>query len=246
MRWLRFECVHSLHSHLGMEFSTIPLSLEGEGRMHLVLAPWLHCTSSTLIQLKVNKRDVCVLFIDSRGEICQNDYICKFYGIKRLKREYCWWFHVLPFMLSLFVMTESTLVFNFKTYEILTKLYPLVKKSLHIVALHVLRYASRTRRWWGYGVCACDCRDLAWLRILTGFSLLWFLLSQLFFSYFKELIGKEVTVELKNDLAISGTMHSVDQYLNIKLHNCKVVDDVNYPHMVRNAMGTSSNIPTSV
>jgi LSM domain len=29
----------------------------------------------------------------------------------------------------------------------------------------------------------------------------------------------QVTVELKNDLAISGTLHSVDQYLNIKLHN---------------------------
>ena len=27
----------------------------------------------------------------------------------------------------------------------------------------------------------------------------------------------QVTVELKNDLAISGTLHSVDQYLNIKL-----------------------------
>ncbi|XP_042465800.1 uncharacterized protein LOC122048275 [Zingiber officinale] len=38
----------------------------------------------------------------------------------------------------------------------------------------------------------------------------------LFFSYFKELVGKEVTVELKNDLAIRGTLHSVDQYLNIK------------------------------
>ncbi|KAG6482905.1 hypothetical protein ZIOFF_059544 [Zingiber officinale] len=39
----------------------------------------------------------------------------------------------------------------------------------------------------------------------------------LFFSYFKELVGKEVTVELKNDLTIRGTLHSVDQYLNIKL-----------------------------
>ncbi|CAI5502481.1 unnamed protein product, partial [Closterium sp. Naga37s-1] len=54
----------------------------------------------------------------------------------------------------------------------------------------------------------------------------------LFFSYFKELIGKEVTVELKNDLAISGTLHSVDQYLNIKLHNSRVVNDAKYPHML--------------
>ena len=55
---------------------------------------------------------------------------------------------------------------------------------------------------------------------------------QLFFSYFKELVGKEVTVELKNDLAIRGTLHSVDQYLNIKLENTRVVDQDKYPHMV--------------
>ncbi|TKY62481.1 Sm protein LSM2 [Spatholobus suberectus] len=46
----------------------------------------------------------------------------------------------------------------------------------------------------------------------------------LFFSYFKDLVGREVTVELKNDLAIRGTLHSVDQYLNIKLENTRVVD----------------------
>lgn len=55
---------------------------------------------------------------------------------------------------------------------------------------------------------------------------------QLFFSYFKDLVGREVTVELKNDLAIRGTLHSVDQYLNIKLENTRVVDQEKYPHMV--------------
>ncbi|KAM7253729.1 hypothetical protein ACFE04_031411 [Oxalis oulophora] len=53
----------------------------------------------------------------------------------------------------------------------------------------------------------------------------------LFFSYFKDLVGREVTVELKNDLAIRGTLHSVDQYLNIKLENTRVVDEDKYPHM---------------
>eukprot|EP00850_Spirogloea_muscicola_P023896 SM000402S15224 [mRNA] locus=s402:1106:1719:+ [translate_table: standard] len=57
----------------------------------------------------------------------------------------------------------------------------------------------------------------------------------LFFSYFKELVGKQVTVELKNDLAISGILHSVDQYLNIKLENTRVVDEAKYPHMARGA-----------
>ena len=41
--------------------------------------------------------------------------------------------------------------------------------------------------------------------------------GMLFYSFFKTLVGKEVVVELKNDLAIRGTLHSVDQYLNIKL-----------------------------
>lgn len=56
---------------------------------------------------------------------------------------------------------------------------------------------------------------------------------QLFFSYFKDLVGQEVTVELKNDLAIRGTLHSVDQYLNIKLENTRVVDQDKFPHMVK-------------
>ena len=63
---------------------------------------------------------------------------------------------------------------------------------------------------------------------------------QLFFSYFKELVGKEVIVELKNDLAISGILHSVDQYLNIKLENTRVMDEAKYPHMVSLASYNSS------
>lgn len=54
----------------------------------------------------------------------------------------------------------------------------------------------------------------------------------LFFSIFKTLVGKEVTVELKNDLEITGTLQSVDQYLNIKLGNTKVVNEDKYPHMI--------------
>lgn len=33
----------------------------------------------------------------------------------------------------------------------------------------------------------------------------------LFHSFFTTLVGKQVTIELKNDLAITGTLHSVDQ-----------------------------------
>jgi small nuclear ribonucleoprotein (snRNP)-like protein len=42
----------------------------------------------------------------------------------------------------------------------------------------------------------------------------------------------QVTVELKNDLAITGILHSVDQYLNIKLTNTHVQNETKYPHMV--------------
>jgi U6 snRNA-associated Sm-like protein LSm2 len=46
------------------------------------------------------------------------------------------------------------------------------------------------------------------------------------------LLALQVTVELKNDLAITGTLHSVDQYLNIKLTNTHVQNETKYPHMV--------------
>lgn len=53
----------------------------------------------------------------------------------------------------------------------------------------------------------------------------------LFYSFFKTLVGKEVTVELKNDLAVRGILHSVDQWLNIKLENVQVVDKERYPQL---------------
>ncbi|CAL2042341.1 unnamed protein product [Caenorhabditis brenneri] len=55
---------------------------------------------------------------------------------------------------------------------------------------------------------------------------------QLFFSFFKSLVGKDVVVELKNDLSICGTLHSVDQYLNMKLTDITVSDPDRFPHMV--------------
>jgi small nuclear ribonucleoprotein (snRNP)-like protein len=55
----------------------------------------------------------------------------------------------------------------------------------------------------------------------------------LFFSFFKTLVNNQVTVELKNDISIRGTLKSVDQYLNIKLEDISVVDELKYPHLVR-------------
>lgn len=54
---------------------------------------------------------------------------------------------------------------------------------------------------------------------------------QIFYSFFKTLVGKEVAVELKNDVVLTGTLHSVDQYLNIKLLNIKVVNQDQYPQL---------------
>ncbi|KAI5857815.1 hypothetical protein BZA05DRAFT_384940 [Tricharina praecox] len=53
----------------------------------------------------------------------------------------------------------------------------------------------------------------------------------LFFSFFKTLVDHEVTIELKNDLCITGTLKSVDQFLNIKLDEIRVKDEARYPHL---------------
>ena len=55
----------------------------------------------------------------------------------------------------------------------------------------------------------------------------------LFYSFFKTLIEKKITVELKNDLAVTGTLVSVDQYLNLRLNDISTNDEQKYPHMVR-------------
>ena len=44
-------------------------------------------------------------------------------------------------------------------------------------------------------------------------------------------MGKDVIVELKNDIKVSGTLMSVDQYLNIKLSTVQV-DKQRYPQLV--------------
>ncbi|CDF37742.1 unnamed protein product [Chondrus crispus] len=54
----------------------------------------------------------------------------------------------------------------------------------------------------------------------------------LFFSFFKTLESKLVTIELKNDLKIKGVLHSVDQYLNCKLQQVEVLNAERYPHLL--------------
>ena len=55
----------------------------------------------------------------------------------------------------------------------------------------------------------------------------------MFYSFFKKLVGKEVAVELKNDVELTGKLHSVDQYLNVKLEDVQVVKKERYPQLVR-------------
>ncbi|GJD08310.1 U6 snRNA-associated Sm-like protein LSm2 [Galdieria sulphuraria] len=54
----------------------------------------------------------------------------------------------------------------------------------------------------------------------------------LFFSFFKTFIGKTVTVELKNDVIIRGKVHSVDQYLNIKLEDIEILNVETCPQLM--------------
>ena len=51
-------------------------------------------------------------------------------------------------------------------------------------------------------------------------------------SFFKTLVDREVTVELKNDMSLRGTLKSVDQYLNIKLDDVTVLEEFRWPHLV--------------
>ena len=53
----------------------------------------------------------------------------------------------------------------------------------------------------------------------------------LFFSFFKTLVGKQVAVELKNDVSMTGTLVSVDQYLNVKLSNISIVERDRFPQL---------------
>ena len=39
-------------------------------------------------------------------------------------------------------------------------------------------------------------------------------------------------MELKNDVVLTGTLHSVDQYLNIKLTEVQVVDNQKYTQLL--------------
>ena len=57
-------------------------------------------------------------------------------------------------------------------------------------------------------------------------------------SFFKTLVNHEVTFELKNDISVRGTLKSVDQYLNIKLDDISVVEEMKYPHLVREEVHT--------
>ncbi|KAF5250211.1 hypothetical protein FANTH_4569 [Fusarium anthophilum] len=56
-------------------------------------------------------------------------------------------------------------------------------------------------------------------------------LTRYSYSFFKTLIDHEVTVELKNDIQLKGILKSVDQYLNIKLDDIQVVEELKYPHL---------------
>ena len=66
----------------------------------------------------------------------------------------------------------------------------------------------------------------------TLFPLCFLSFAQIFLSFFKTLVGKEIAVELKNDVVMTGTLHSVDQYLNVKLLNVKVINPEKYPQLV--------------
>lgn len=56
-------------------------------------------------------------------------------------------------------------------------------------------------------------------------------MCQQFFHFFRTLVGKPIVVELKNDISLQGRLHSVDQYLNIKLDDMQVLEPEKHPHL---------------
>ncbi|KAF4677728.1 U6 snRNA-associated Sm-like protein LSm2 [Perkinsus chesapeaki] len=56
----------------------------------------------------------------------------------------------------------------------------------------------------------------------------------LFFDFFQSLVdnGAQVTVEMKNDIQITGTLQAVDQYFNVKLTNITINNPEQYPHLL--------------
>lgn len=64
---------------------------------------------------------------------------------------------------------------------------------------------------------------------------------QLIFSFFKTLTGHPVTIELKNDVAITGTLKSVDQFLNFRIENLRVVGNEEAEDAAAAAAGVGMN-----
>merc|ERR1711879_997547 len=58
--------------------------------------------------------------------------------------------------------------------------------------------------------------------------------AMLFYSFFRTLVDRnaQITVELKNDICITGTLQSADQFLNFQLANISVTDPDRYPHLL--------------
>lgn len=69
----------------------------------------------------------------------------------------------------------------------------------------------------------------------------------MFFSFFQTLVDRQtqIMVELKNDLQITGSLHSVDQFLNIKLNNVSVADPGKCPHLVSLVFGVVQDMKGS-
>eukprot|EP01040_Poterioochromonas_malhamensis_P012135 gene12135-13268_t len=53
----------------------------------------------------------------------------------------------------------------------------------------------------------------------------------IFFSFFKTLIGQQLTIELKNGVSITGSLISVDQYLNVKLTAISIDNPQQFPQL---------------
>lgn len=48
----------------------------------------------------------------------------------------------------------------------------------------------------------------------------------LFYEFFRRHLGRPIKITLKNDLALSGTLRSIDPFLNMRIDSIKADDEV--------------------
>ncbi|KAA6402253.1 MAG: putative snRNA-associated protein, Sm class [Streblomastix strix] len=53
----------------------------------------------------------------------------------------------------------------------------------------------------------------------------------IFQQFFQNIVGQNITVELKNDVTVHGTLKMIDKYMNLKLTLLEIIEKDKYPQL---------------